>query len=96
MENELLQYGDLPGEVEILQERSRMLDSVVSERDSLYKRLKELEGLEDQVRELKKKADRADELEKQLAQLQQDLRRESSARRSSDDKIRGDLYSILF
>lgn len=89
LENELLNYGDLPDEVEVLQERSKMLDSVISERDSLYKRLKELEGLEEQVKQLKKKADRADELEKQLAQLQQELQRESAARRSSDATAKG-------
>lgn len=89
LENELLTHGDLPGEVEILQERSRMLDSVMSERDSLFKRLKELEGLEEQVKELKKKADRADELQKQVAQLQQELQREGAARRNSDAAAKG-------
>lgn len=89
LENELLKYGDLPGEVEVLQERSRMLDSVMSERDSLYQRLKELEGLEEEVKALKKKADRADALEKQLAQLQQELQREGTARRNSEQAARG-------
>lgn len=92
LENELLKYGDLPGEVEILQERSRMLDSVITERDSLYQRLKELEGLEDEVKKLKAKADRVDALEKQLAQVQKN---EMAARRYSDQLSRGNLIIYL-
>lgn len=93
LESELLKYGDLPGEVEILQQRSKTLDSVISERDSLYLRLKELEGIEEEVKELKAKADRADELERQLAQLKQDMQRE---RRSSDAQARGDVGGFSF
>lgn len=89
LENELLAYGDLPGEVEIMRERSRILDDVISERDSLHKRLKEMEGLEDEVRALKKKAERADRLEKELADLRAELQREGRARRDSEAACRG-------
>lgn len=95
LESELLKFGDLPEEVEILQQKSKMLDSVTSERDSLYARLKELEGVEDEIKNLKAKADRADELERQLAELQKDLQREATARRnSSDAQARGDVEGL--
>lgn len=92
LENELLKYGDLPGEVEVLKRRSRMLDDVTSERDSLYQRLKQLEGVEDEVQKLKDKANRVDELEKQLAQSKKDLQ---STRRGSDAQAKGDAVFFL-
>lgn len=93
LENELLQYGDLPQEIEVFRERSKILDNVIEERDSLHKRLKELEGLEDEVMELKKRADLADRLQKELDALRGKLDTETRSRRASEEAVRslGDI-----
>lgn len=86
LESELSQFGQIPEEIEIIRERSRILDDIIVERDSLHTRLNKMKGLEDELLKLKKKATRVDELEKQIEALRKQL---GQTKRSSQAEICG-------
>ncbi|KAJ8950847.1 hypothetical protein NQ314_007769 [Rhamnusium bicolor] len=66
LEKELLQYRDLPEDVDVYRNRSKMLDSALEERDKMGKKIEQIKDLENELNELRKKAARVDELEQEL------------------------------
>ncbi|XP_023311145.1 ELKS/Rab6-interacting/CAST family member 1-like [Anoplophora glabripennis] len=66
LEKELLQYRDLPEDIDVYRNRSKMLDSALEERDKMSKKVEQLKEMEDELNQLKKKSSRVDQLEEEL------------------------------
>lgn len=63
LEKELLQYQDLPEDIDVYKDRSKMLDNALEERDILRKQVEEMQKKLKETEDLRRKADRVDELE---------------------------------
>ncbi|KAJ8979029.1 hypothetical protein NQ317_003132 [Molorchus minor] len=66
LEKELSKYQNLPDDVEVYRDRSKMLDSALEERDRMNKKVDQMKDLENELNYLRKKAARVDELEQEL------------------------------
>ncbi|KAJ8954424.1 hypothetical protein NQ318_011099 [Aromia moschata] len=66
LEKELLQYQDLPDDIDVYRDRSKMLDSALEERDKMNVKVEQMKDLENELNYLRKKAARVDELEQEL------------------------------
>ncbi|KAJ8920804.1 hypothetical protein NQ315_004945 [Exocentrus adspersus] len=66
LENELLKYRELPEDIDVYRNRSKMLDSALEERDKMSKKVDQMKGMEDELNQLRKRSSRVDELEEEL------------------------------
>lgn len=66
LEKELVQYRDLPEDIEVYRNRSKMLDSALEERDKMSKKIEQIKEMEDEMNQLRKRSARVDELEEEL------------------------------